>query len=211
MTGTMTTNTAPKAKFTTRMLVEGALMVALAAVLSLITPFHRIFPFGGSVTLLSMLPICLYSIKYGVRYGLGVAMVYAIYQLLEGIIREGLFSWGLTPVMLMACIFFDYLLAFTVLGTAGAFRKKGLTGQVAGVVMALFFRFVSHFISGVVVFASAGKIWDELDFVANNKYIYSAAYNGGYMLPEIVFTAIGAVILLGQPQLRKLFAPVDAQ
>lgn len=209
MTETMTTNTAPRSKFTTRMLVEGALMVALAAVLSLITPFHRIFPFGGSVTLLSMLPICLYSIKYGVKYGLGVAFVYSLLQLAEGIFLEGLFSWGLTPVMLIACILLDYIIAYTVLGTAGVFRRKGLPGQIGGILLSLFCRFVSHFISGVVVFASAGKIWDELDFVADNKYIYSAAYNGGYMLPEMVFTAVGAVILLGQPQLRKLFAPVD--
>ena len=54
---------------TTKMLVEGAMMLALAIVLSLITPFQKLLPFGGSITLVSMLPICIYSIKYGVGKG----------------------------------------------------------------------------------------------------------------------------------------------
>ncbi|MBR4199772.1 MAG: energy-coupled thiamine transporter ThiT [Oscillospiraceae bacterium] len=194
-------------KNTTKMLVEGAMMLALAIVLSLITPFQKILPFGGSITLVSMLPICLFSIKYGIGKGLGVSFVFSLFQLAQGIIKEGLFGWGLTAGMLVACILFDYIIAYTVLGLAGLFRQKGLGGWIGGVVFALLLRFISHFISGVYVFASTGKIWDDLDFIADNKYIYSAAYNGAYMVPEIVLTVIVTVILFKIPQMRKLIAP----
>ena len=196
---------------TTKMLVEGAMMLALAIVLSLITPFQKLLPFGGSITLVSMLPICIYSIKYGVGKGLGVSFLFAVFQFIQGTVKDGLFGWGLTAGMLIACIVFDYFLAYTVLGLAGMFRKKGLGGWIAGIVIALLLRFASHFISGVYVFASTGKIWDELSFVAENKFIYSAVYNGAYMLPELVLTVIVAVILFEIPQIRKLIAPQDAK
>ena len=94
----------------TKMLVEGAMMLALAIVLSLITPFQKLLPFGGSITLVSMLPICIFSIKYGVAKGLGVSFLFAVFQFAQGTIKDGLFGWGLTAGMLIACIVFDYSL-----------------------------------------------------------------------------------------------------
>ena len=189
---------------TTKMVVEGALMLALAIVLSLITPFQKILPFGGSITLVSMLPICIFSIKYGVGKGLGVSLLFAVFQFAQGTIKDGLFGWGLTFGMLIVCILFDYFLAYTVLGLAGMFRKKGLGGCIAGIVVVLLLRFACHFFSGVYVFASTGKIWDDLDFIAKNKYIYSLVYNGAYMVPEIILTVLVTVILFKIPQVRKM-------
>jgi len=179
------------------------MMLALAIVLSLITPFRKLLPFGGSITLVSMLPICLFSIRHGILKGLGVSALFAAYQFVQGI-SEGLFGWGLTSEMLVMCILFDYLLAYTVIGLAGIFRRKKMCGWIAGIVIALTLRFLCHFISGVVVFASTGKIWDDLEFVADNKYIYSAVYNGAYMLPEIILTVIMAVILLRIPSVKRI-------
>ena len=187
----------------TRMLVEGALMLALGIALSFVVPF-RFLPFGGSITLVSMLPICLFSNKYGILPGFGVSFLFSLFQLAQGIFVEGLLGWGLTPGILIACILLDYILAYTVLGIAGLWRKRGVTGWLCGTIFALFLRFVSHFLSGAFLFASVGKIWDELDFIASNKYIYSAVYNGSYMLPEIILTAIAAVILFEIPQVRRL-------
>lgn len=48
-------------------MTEAAVMVAMATVLSLIK-FTKL-PFGGSVTLLSMFPIIIYSIRRGVGRG----------------------------------------------------------------------------------------------------------------------------------------------
>lgn len=195
----------------TKIIVEGALMLALAIVLSLITPFQRILPFGGSITLVSMLPLCIYSIKYGVGKGIGVSFLFAVFQFIQGTVRDGLFGWGLTAGMLIACILFDYLIAYTVIGLAGMFRRKGLGGWIAGVVSALLLRFVSHVISGVYVFAATGKIWDDLDFIAENKYIYSIAYNGAYMIPEIVLTVLVTVILFKVPQIRRMLTEENMQ
>ncbi len=180
-------------------LVEGAVMVALAAVLSYIRVFH--LPWGGSVTLLSMLPIAIYSIKHGVVNGLFAAFVFSLIQLGQGAV-DGLFGWGLTPVMLIACIMLDYILPFTVLGLSGMFRKKSTVGWITGTAVAVILRFVMHFLSGVVIWHSVGKLWE--DFITDNEYLYSLCYNGAYMLPELIFTLAGAVALFKIPQTRKL-------
>lgn len=188
----------------TVILTEGAILLAIAVALSFITPLQRILPFGGSITLASMLPICMFSIHHGVAKGLLVSLLFSLFQLGQGIIRDGLLAWGLTPVMLICCILFDYIIAYTVLGAAGMFRKKGVAGWIIGTAAAMVLRFVSHFISGVVVFAATGKIWESLEFVADNKFVYSLVYNGAYMLPEIVFTLIVAAILFNTAPIKKM-------
>ena len=79
----------------TKLLVEGAAMVALATVLSFIRIIKM--PWGGSVTLLSMLPIVIFSIKNGVKNGLIVSFAFSLVQFAQGVM-DGLFGWGLTPV-----------------------------------------------------------------------------------------------------------------
>lgn len=185
-----------------RKLTEGAIMIALAVVLSYIRVWK--LPWGGSVTLLSMLPIVVFSIKWGVKSGMFVSVVYALFQLGQGIIADGLLGWGLTPVMLVACIFFDYLGAFSVLGLAGLFRKKGFVGWIAGTAAVVALRFVCHLISGAAIFHSAGMLWEG--FATENEWLYSTLYNGSYMLPEMIFTTIGAAVLFGVPAIRKIIA-----
>ena len=182
----------------TKILVEGAIMVALATVLSFIRVFK--LPWGGSITLLSMLPIVLFSIRRGVSWGLIVSFVYSLVQFAQGVM-DGLFGWGLTPGMLIACILLDYLGAFTVLGIAGCFRKKGLPGWIGGITLAIVLRFVLHFLSGVVIWHSFGELWSG--FATDNTYLYSFLYNGCYMLPELIFTLVGAVALLKVPQTKR--------
>ncbi len=185
-------------------LVEGAIMVALAAVLC----YLRIvkFPWGGGITVLSMLPIVIYSIKHGIGRGLMVSFAFSLIQLGQGMI-DGLFGWGLTPVMLISCILMDYILPFLVLGLAGIFRRKGTVGWLTGTAGVIVARFLFHFLSGVVIWHSAGKLWEG--FVTDNEWLYSLCYNGAYMLPELIFTLIGAVILFRVSQTRRLFAPVS--
>ncbi len=182
-----------------QVLVEGAIMIALATVLS----YLRIFklPWGGSITLLSMLPIVMFSIRRGVAQGLVCSFVFSLIQFGQGVL-DGIFSWGLTPVMLAACIFLDYIGAYTVIGLGGIFRKKGVFGWIGGTVLALFLRFVLHFLSGVVIWGSFGELWSG--FSTDNTYLYSLLYNGAYMVPEIIFTVIGAVALFKVPQTKRL-------
>ena len=176
-------------------LVEGAVMVALAFVLSLLPKFIPFLnlPWGGSITLLSMLPIVVYSIRNGVKNGLLCSFVYALTQLAQGIFMDGLLGWGLTPVMLISCMLLDYIGAFTVIGFAGMLRKKEMKGWIVGTVSAIFVRYALHVVSGAVIFVSAGKLWDG--FNISNPWLYSMAYNACYMLPEMIFTTIGAVLL----------------
>ena len=112
-----------------RALTECAILLALAVALSYVKLFQ--LPFDGSITLFSMLPLCLVSIKWGLGWGLGTAFTYSWFQILQG----GVFAWGLTPTILVASLFLDYLLAFTVLGLAGLFRKKGILGMIGGVAL----------------------------------------------------------------------------
>lgn len=173
-------------------MVTSAMMIALATVLSMITIINM--PLGGSLTPLSMLPICLLSLRYGVKWGLFSSFVYALVQLALDLSK--VLSWGLTPLAVAACIFIDYLLAFTVLGTAGMFRKKGTLGAVCGIATAILLRYLCHIISGGTVFS----IWCEWD----SAWWYSVCYNGAFMLPECLLTVIVSFIMLRVPQTRKL-------
>lgn len=175
-------------------LTMSAVMIALSTVLSLVTVMKM--PLGGSVTLFSMLPVCMLSIMYGCRWGNVCAFIYSLGQLALDI--AGVAGWGLTPVAFAGCVVFDYLAAFTVLGIAGMFRAKGVPGYIAGIALAVALRMVSHIISGVIFFSSwAPEGW--------NPFVYSLSYNGAYMVPEFIFTFAGAIILLKEPHAAKLF------
>ena len=128
-----------------RALCESAVLLALAIVLSYIQFFK--LPFDGAITLASMLPICLISIRFGIKWGLGAAFCYSWSQILQG----GVFSWGLTPGMLVASLLMDFIIAFTVLGLAGIFRKQGFGGKIGGITLVCFLRFVVHFLAGIIL------------------------------------------------------------
>ena len=100
-------------------LTASGIMIALATVLSMITIVKM--PLGGSLTPVSMLPICMIAIVYGTGWGLGTALAYALVQLI--IDFSSALTWGLSVPALVACFVFDYLLAFSVLGFAGVFRS----------------------------------------------------------------------------------------
>lgn len=175
-----------------------AIFIALATVLSMIKVYDP--PLGGSVTLLSMLPIVLISCMYGLKWGLASSFVYALGQMFLSF--GEVCSWGLTPVALASTFVIDYILAYFVLGFSGIFAKKGVAGICIGTVMTLILRFLCHFTTGIVIF----DIW--LPDSWNNVWVYSLCYNGGYMLPEIIFTCIGVGLVSGVlfklPQIKRI-------
>ncbi|MBQ9429302.1 MAG: energy-coupled thiamine transporter ThiT [Clostridia bacterium] len=180
-----------------RKLVESAVMIALAFVLSLVRIWRM--PLGGSVTLLSMLPILLIAVKNGPAWGFGTAFCYSLTQLAT----SGVFGWGLTPVMLVGSMLLDYILAYTVLGSIALF-KKSTAGILFGTVVACALRFVIHFLSGVILwtnfeeFVVFGKTW------VGRPALYSICYNGAFMLPELLFTVFGMAIFVTVKPIRKL-------
>ena len=182
----------------TRTLCECAIMLALAVILSFIQ-FGKL-PWGGSITLASILPICLIAIKHGWKWGVGTAFCYSWFQILQG----GVFGWGLTPTMLVATLFLDYILAFTVLGFAGIFSKKGTVGNICGVLTVCVARFFIHFLAGIILWANLEEFVAFGSSFINRPVLYSLLYNGSYMLPEIVITVVVAIILLKVPQTKRL-------
>ncbi len=187
-------DTKKQTSFTKKLCVT-AVLIALGSVLSLIKVYKM--PLGGSVTLLSMLPVVMIPLMYGTAWGLCGAFMYSVIQLMFGIFIDGLFGWGLSAGFLVGAIFFDYLIAYTMLGFAGVFKGKGIVGIIFGVVLAMVLRFLSHLVSGCIFFASWAP-WD-------NVWLYSICYNGAYMLPEMITTAVGAVLVFKNPQIKRLY------
>ncbi len=177
----------------TQKLTTTAIMLALAMILSLIKVWKQ--PWGGSVTLLSMLPIVMISVKYGLSWGIFTGFVYSLLQLFADL--GEVVSWGLTPHVLIGTVLFDYIIAFTVLGLSSLFGKGSLEKVLAGISFSVVLRFICHFISGSVLFG-------EFAWEGWNVYSYSFIYNGAYMLPELIFTLIGATILFKIPAIQKM-------
>ncbi len=175
----------------TRKLVEGALMIALSTVLSMISLFKM--PYGGSVTLLSMLPLVLMSFRHGAKWGLFTAFVHGALQLVLGLENV---AYCATIWSQIGCILLDYLLAFTVLGLASTFAKpfsNRVTGLLVGTFGVCFLRFVCSFLSGWLLW---GSYKDSYEWATNLPvWLYSLIYNGSYMLPETILTVLGAVLL----------------
>ena len=180
----------------TLILVESAILLGLAIALSLV-PLMKM-PQGGSVTMLSMLPLVLVSIKHGLKWGLSASFLYASYKFATGI--GEVMSWSMSTQAVIGSSFLDYFVPFTLLGLAGLYRKAGFTGWCTGIVMVIFLRFACHFLSGLIIF---GQWAPE----GTTPFVHSIAYNSAYMMPELIFTTIGAVTLFKTPYIRKLFAP----
>ncbi|MBQ8622845.1 MAG: energy-coupled thiamine transporter ThiT [Oscillospiraceae bacterium] len=180
-------------------LTESAVMLALAFVLNLVVIWQA--PLGGKVTLVSMLPVMLVGLRHGVKWGFATTCAYAVLQTALSFAK--VLGWGLTPAIFIICILFDYFLPYALLGIPSFFRRGGKVSVLIGIGLALVARFACHFITGVTIWAN----WAE--DAPGAIFSYSLLYNGQYMLPELVFTIIAAVVLMNVPHAKKLFAPVD--
>lgn len=194
-----------KSKHNLQTMTECAVMVALAFALSCAKLYAM--PLGGSVTIASMLPIMLISVKYGSLTGLGTGFVYSLTQTMQALAEGNVFPYCETGTTLVICILFDYLVPFTVLGLAGIFKDLGLfkKGEIAfyvGMVSVVFARFVCHFITGVA-------IWGQWAPEGMGKYFYSLAYNGSFLGVDFAICMIVAVLMLRKGEIRKLVGISD--
>ena len=208
----------------TQRLTESAMLLAVAIVLELVSKmFIPEMPFGGQVTLASMLPVVLISYRHGVKWGLISGAAYAFIQMAIGArtvaaaFQPGYFGDGrmLLNAFLMCAL--DYLLAFTLLGLGGIFRSRVRHPGAAlacGSLAALGARYLAHVLSGYILFSG----WAEWFFTQEGfpgwgmalvenltpgvlGLVYSLVYNAIYMVPDMAITAIVAAFLGRVPQI----------
>ena len=159
-----------------RALTEGAILVALAFVLSFVKLYQ--LPNGGSLTP-AMFPILLFALRWGTGRGLLAGFVFGLLQM----IFDGAYAWGWQSMIL------DYLLAFTPLGLAGLFRGKAW-GIFPGSVIGCAARFIVHYISGVTIYRIIEPTAVPGFGTFDNAAIYSLVYNGVYMLPNMLLALL---------------------
>lgn len=163
-----------------RILTEGAVFTAMAVILSLL-PVYKL-PQGGSLDL-AMLPIFIYCARWGFGPGILVSFVYAVLQtLLEGGIAIGWQS-----------IIGDFIVAYAVLGIAGLFHRSRY-GFFIGAAVGSAARFSVHYVVGATIWAEYMPE-NFFDMTMTTPWLYSALYNGAYMLPDMLLCLlIGAVL-----------------
>lgn len=208
-------------------LTFSAVMLALATALALVCAFIPFLhlPYGGGFTLASMLPIVIVSYVYGIKWGLFTSLTYAAIQivmdLMAGkssvIIAFFLPDSDQTIIAAIAIIIIDYIIAYGVLGIGGVFRKGAskTKGLVLGSVIATSARYIAHIISGYIFYGAYAEWFFTESFDPDMgakilgtfdgellALIYSVIYNGLYMIPEIVITAVCAAIISRLPQIK---------
>ena len=175
----------------TRKLTESAIMIALGTVLSLL---KIDLPFGGGVTIASMLPVVLISHRWGWKWGVPTAFVYSAIQLLLGLDNVG---YAANFIMAVGVILLDYIIAYTAIGFSGIFDTvlgKTRKSLAVGIVVTFVLRFICHLISGAWIWG----VWMPESFMnmtMTNPWIYSFLYNGWYMLAELVVTMVIAMLI----------------
>ncbi len=195
-------NTVSKRTFN---LVLAGVMIAMGTALGFVKPFE--LPYGGAITLCSMLPVMFFSYRCGLKWGLSAGLVFSVLQLLFGLDALK----GISAMMVVGSIFLDYILAFTVLGLAGMFRGKIKNDAAAftlGSFVSMMLRYFCSFLSGWVLWASFNETADMQGFIASFfpalgnlsgtalAVVYSLVYNGSYMIPEIILTCVVGFLLV---------------
>ena len=172
-------------------LAECAILVALGTVLSLLKLVD--LPYGGSVTVASMLPLLIISYRHGMVWGLGCGLVYGAIQQLLGLNTLNYFS---TFGSILAVILLDYVVAFAVVGLGGMFRKAVRNESVAlagGALVTGLLRYLCHVISGATV-------WAGISIPTKAAIGYSLIYNATYMIPETLVLMLVAFSVLQDPE-----------
>lgn len=207
----------------TKRLTESAMLLAVAIILELLSKtFIPEMAFGGQFTIASMLPVVLVSYRHGMKWGFVASFTYALIEMVMGAktmaaaFQPGYFGDAamIGNALLMGLM--DYVVAYTLLGLGGIFRNRikhpGIS-LMCGSLVALSARYLAHIISGYILFAGwAESFFTQESFPAWGAWLvenlnpatlalaYSAVYNGFYMIPEMIFTALAA-LFLARPQL----------
>ena len=184
--------------FSTRSISYAAICVALSFTLSFLPLFKM--PQGGSITLVSLLPLMVYSQMFGVRKGVLVGFIYGLLQAIQS-------PWILHPAQFLL----DYPIAFAMIGFTSIFTQGGIKGkkQIAlfglGAIFAVTLRFLTHFVSGVFAFSSYASYYGYTSGV-----VYSLAYNSFAFVDMAIALAVG-IVMLANSAFRKIVNKVTQE
>lgn len=159
---------------------EGAICIALAYALSFFK--FKLWGQGGSIDIV-MVPLLVYAYRRGAGWGVMAGLIFGTIKCFYA----GGFAWGWQSILL------DYVVAYGVVGLAGLL-KKAKHGLPLGAVLGSVCRFIVHFISGITIYAITGP--EELFNVTyTSPWMYSLAYNGSYMLANMILAVIVCILL----------------
>ena len=173
-------------------LTESAMMISLATVLSFLKLAS--LPYGGSITIASLLPIVIIAIRYGVPWGLFTGIVHGTLQIL---IDPSPLSYFSDALSVAAIVVLDYVLAFCLVGLSGIARKikNPALSLTMGAAIAGLARYICHVISGFTV-------WAGFSIPTAAALSYSFVYNATYMLPETLVLVCAAYFVAASVDFR---------
>ncbi len=181
----------------TAILVEGALMVAMSFALSMV-PFIQL-PWGGDITLLSTLPIIMFSMRHSMGWGISAAAVYSVLQLMQGLPNVVAVPTK-TLFAMVLCALLDYLIGYNAIGFSGSIARRfssRAVGAAVGVGVTGLIRYASSILSGII-------LWGQWAWEGWPVWQYSMAYNAAWCLPDVALVLIAAVLLVRVPMLGML-------
>ncbi|MCR5349535.1 MAG: energy-coupled thiamine transporter ThiT [Acholeplasmatales bacterium] len=201
-------------KINVRVLAEIAIFAAIAFALDLIQDslFGKVFANGGSIGI-AMVPVFIIAYRRGLLPGVLCGLIVSVVQMLGGVyVFQGktFDNEFLKITGPFFQIMLDYVLAYTVVGVAGAFaglyHKSNTKGFrilwiIVGTVIGGTLKFVSHFLSGLFFWLDG---YSKFMGLKSDTWVYSLVYNGAYSLPNIILcTTIMVIIAAVYPQLLK--------
>ena len=157
------------------------------------------------------------------KWGFGAAFAYALLEMAIGTktvaaaFQPGYFGDGVLVANALTMCLLDYVVAFTALGLGGAFRnciKRPGTALMTGALVALGVRYVAHVASGYILFSGYAEwfftqdgfpAWGAVLVYSLNPQmlglVYSLVYNAMYMIPEMIITALAALLVSKVPRI----------
>lgn len=167
-------------------LTISSLLIALSIILGNIKIFEM--PQGGSITLMSILPIVLCGYLLGTKRGVLAGICVGLLNLIFG-------PYIIHPVQL----FLDYPIAYGALGLSGLVSnsKNGLT---KGYLIGLAGRYICAFLSGWIFFGAYAP-------ESFNAVTWSLWYNFTYLAAEGILT----IIIINIPSVKKAFQSLKTQ
>ncbi len=171
--------------FQTKIVAEITVFSALSTVLYTIRPFT--LPYGGAITLGSMVPTMWLSLRRGIRVGVIAGAIFGVLALFMDIILLGGSAVVATPLQAIL----EYPVAFGLIGLSGIFHSRTVGHAITGAGLSVFLRFLVHYFVGVFVWYYVYAFPPEY-----GQYVWPAIYNGSFLIVEFIISSILLAILV---------------